>query len=344
MIGDSFPLIRSRPPRMPILDVLADAIATPLRNLVTPTYWLNVYFMLSTFAIVVAVFAAHRRGRRRTLKQLLRFAFPRRVLLHPSALLDYRYYLVHGTLRTLFYGWVIVSGDVWSRLTIAGLTGAFGATTPGITPSIVVTLIATVLFVVAYDLGYWFAHWLMHRVEWLWECHKAHHSAEVLTPFTSMRAHPVDDLLHFNLGTIATGISHGMLVYGFGQETHELSLMQMNVLLLVYTMLLFHLRHSHVWLSFSVPLGYVVQSPAHHQIHHSTDPAHIGKNLGFALAIWDWAFGTLYVPREREKLQFGIGPETREYNSVERLYWLPVVNIARTIVARTSRLVTARQS
>src|SRR5215216_2870830 len=165
---------------MQFLGILADAISTPVQNLVTPQYWLNVYFLLSTFAIVVAVFAAMHGGRRRTLTQLVRFAFPRRVLLHPSALLDYRYYFVHGTLRALFYGWVIVSGEVWSRLTIASLTAAFGLTAPGWTPSIVVTLIATVLFVLAYDLGYWYAHWLMHRIEWLWECHKTHHSAEVL--------------------------------------------------------------------------------------------------------------------------------------------------------------------
>jgi hypothetical protein len=76
---------------MSIVDILVDAITTPLCNLVTPTYWLNVYFLLSTFAIVVAVFAAHRRGRRRTLKQRLRFAFPRRVLLHPSLLFGARH-------------------------------------------------------------------------------------------------------------------------------------------------------------------------------------------------------------------------------------------------------------
>ncbi len=52
----------------------------------------------------------------------------------------------------------------------------------------------------------------------------------------------------------------------------------------------------HVLASFSDPIGYVIQSPAHHQIYHSTNPALVGKNLGFMLALWDWLFGTLYLP------------------------------------------------
>jgi hypothetical protein len=35
------------------------------------------------------------------------------------------------------------------------------------------------------------------------------------------------------------------------------------------------------------------------------------KNLGFTLALWDWLFGTLYLPREREKLEFGMTRKPR---------------------------------
>ncbi len=33
----------------------------------------------------------------------------------------------------------------------------------------------------------------------------------------------------------------------------------------------------------------MIYSPAHHQIHHSTNPDHFGKNLGAFLTLWDWA-------------------------------------------------------
>ena len=53
-------------------------------------------------------------------------------------------------------------------------------------------------------------------------------------------------------------------------------------------------------------LAYILQSPAHHQIHHSTDPRHFDKNLGYCLSVWDYVFGTLYIPQKNEKVTFGL--------------------------------------
>ena len=62
-----------------------------------------------------------------------------------------------------------------------------------------------------------------------------------------------------------------------------------------------HLQHTQLWIPFTGWLGRVFMSPAHHQIHHSAIPAHFNKNMGSCLALWDWMFGTLYVPAaERE--------------------------------------------
>jgi sterol desaturase/sphingolipid hydroxylase (fatty acid hydroxylase superfamily) len=71
-----------------------------------------------------------------------------------------------------------------------------------------------------------------------------------------------------------------------------------------------HLRHSNMWIAFSGVAGRILQSPAHHQLHHSANPAHFDKNLGFALALWDRAFGTLAIPaKAREPIVFGVGGE-----------------------------------
>jgi sterol desaturase/sphingolipid hydroxylase (fatty acid hydroxylase superfamily) len=327
---------------MDVFNLLLQAVATPFRNLVNPYYWMNVFFLLSTFAVVAGFFILSQRGRRRQLRRLLRYTFPRK-LLHPSALLDYRYYFVHGALRALFYAWVVVSAEVWGNLAIVGLTAAFGPGHEDQTSGWVVTAFATVFFVVAYDLAYWYAHWLTHRIDFLWQFHKVHHSAEVLNPFTAMRAHPVDDLLTFNMTSITTGTCLGTFIYFFGEGAHQFTLMQMNALMLVYHLTFFHLRHSHVWLPLNGRLGYILQSPAHHQLHHSTDPAHVGKNLGFCLSIWDWLFGTLYIPKAQGRLTFGIGAETKDYSSIGRLYWLPFVNVARLWREQRSPAVEARR-
>lgn len=92
------------------------------------------------------------------------------------------------------------------------------------------------------------------------------------------------------------------------------------------------LRHSPVWLHFGRRLNHVFYSPAHHQIHHSEDPRHWGKNLGGVLAIFDWMAGTLYVPGEREELSYGLASaeDNERYNtSVGALYVLPFIRIWR---------------
>ena len=61
-----------------------------------------------------------------------------------------------------------------------------------------------------------------------------------------------------------------------------------------------------MWIAFRGVLGRIFVSPAHHQVHHSANPKHFNKNFGSCHALWDWMFGTLYVPeKKREPLTFG---------------------------------------
>ena len=78
-----------------------------------------------------------------------------------------------------------------------------------------------------------------------------------------------------------------------------------NILTMAFLLTYGHLRHSNMWIAFTGIAGRILQSPAHHQLHHSANPAHFDKNLGFALALWDWAFGTLAIPaKTREPIVF----------------------------------------
>ena len=89
-----------------------------------------------------------------------------------------------------------------------------------------------------------------------------------------------------------------------------------NALLVIFWLTLSHLQHSHVWLPITGIWGRIITSPSHHQIHHSKLPHHLGKNLGGHLAVWDWAFGTLYIPsKQREALDLGVdGPYPQARN------------------------------
>jgi len=104
-----------------------------------------------------------------------------------------------------------------------------------------------------------------------------------------------------------------------------------------------------VWLSFGPLLSKIFVSPAQHQIHHSVDPRHQGKNLGGVFAIWDWLAGTLYLPRERPELRFGLGDgEEAAYQSVARLYFVPFQrvagNFARALNSQRRRVMSTRNT
>ena len=57
----------------------------------------------------------------------------------------------------------------------------------------------TIVVFLAFELGYWFHHYLSHRIPFMWEFHKVHHTAEVLTPVTIFRVHPLDTVVYYNI-------------------------------------------------------------------------------------------------------------------------------------------------
>ena len=204
----------------------------------------------------------------------------------------------------------------WRDRVDFGLTGAFGAHPPTRWPAWAVLTMATVLQLLAYEFAYWFAHYLFHKIPALWEFHKVHHSAEVMTTLTELRQHPVEIVAFVNLIGLSTGLVFGVMTYVFGPGVQPFTLLNGNILLMLFLITYGHLRHSHMWIAFTGPAGRILQSPAHHQIHHSDNPRHFDRNLGYSLALWDWAFGTLCIPaKTREPIAFGLGEENARFRS-----------------------------
>ena len=276
------------------------------------------------FAALYYVRRRRSRGRPMSLRAFLRSIFAKRIIMHPSSLLDLRMWAINALVLTTAYGMLAVGGLTFRDLVAGALTQGFGAHAPLVWPVALVIAIATFCELLAYELAYWFGHYCFHRFPALWEFHKVHHSAEVMTTLTEMRQHPVEILAFVNLIGIATGSVFGILIYVFGPGAHPYTLLNGNIALMLFLLTWGHLRHSHIWIAFPGLAGKLFQSPAHHQIHHSDDPRHFNRNLGFALAIWDWAFGTLYVPStRREVVRFGVGERQADFDSVAKSFLLP---------------------
>lgn len=254
---------------------------------------------------------------------------------HRSARADYWLYLANAIVVPALFALLLLDArEVASAISTAAGMGDAGAGEP----SVVSRIVYTILFFIAYDFGRFVMHCLLHEVPILWEFHKVHHSAEVLTPMTSFRAHPVE-LLLMAWGPV---ITTGALTLAFNAiSTSRLSFysfLGVHVLLFASN-LIGNLRHSPIWISYGPAVGRWLISPAHHQLHHSCEQRHVGCNRGFELAVWDRLYGTLYVPSTQpEQFKLGLGDNTEgRYHSLAAMYWLPFAAAASRLGERLRR-------
>ena len=277
---------------------------------------------------IVVFFLGLRRNRRRKplrLRVLVRALFPRRILRSPSSRADVAFFLFNVFLAGLLFGGAIVSYHLVSTTVTRSLTSALGSMAPASLPEIYAAGILTVAMFVAYELAYWVDHYLSHSIPFLWEFHKVHHSAEVLSPLTDFRVHPVDSIVYYNIQALFTGVTGGVVNYLLGRPIEAFTVANTNALVLLFAFMLGTLQHSQFWIAFTGAWGRWFLSPAHHQIHHSINPAHFNKNLGNFLGVFDWLFGTLHVPaKKREKLTFGVEPVTADAHSFSAALIAPV--------------------
>ena len=187
-----------------------------------------------------------------------------------------------------------------------------------------------IYFALVWDFFSSFSHYLKHKIPFLWEFHKVHHCAEVMTPLTAMRRHPVEVMI----GAVITGTGIGIAValWGgvFGAPGATWAVGGASIGVYLWRLLGYNLRHSHVWISYGSFWNNIFVSPAHHQLHHSRDPRHHDCNFGHIFSVWDRLFGTLYHPVEGEAFEYGISPEENaKMRTLRALYFRPFQQVAR---------------
>lgn len=283
--------------------------------------------LITAFCLAALFLIVRRRQRNRRVrpKVILRALFPRRIISSPSSFADIGYFFFNVFVFGVVLGWAILSFRTITNVVIDLLTATFGTVQPTSLPDLVSRSVITLMVFVAYELGYWLDHYISHRVPFFWEFHKVHHTAEVLTPLTVWRVHPVDSLKFYNILAVVMATANGLANYIFGKTVYQYAITDTNIILVLFIHAYIHLQHTHLWVSFTGVLGRVFISPAHHQVHHSTNPEHFNRNLGSCLALWDWCFGTLHVPtKEPEKLTFGVEPGNREDHTIAGAFVTPI--------------------
>jgi sterol desaturase/sphingolipid hydroxylase (fatty acid hydroxylase superfamily) len=318
---------------MPGLDALLRALSSPIRALWDPES--RHYAPALLVALVLATLVWWRAGRR---EGWVRAIFPARVWLHRSALLDYKLVFARPIVRLLLTGPLVVSSLLVAARVVVALRRHFGDGPLGGTDPAIVVGVFTLGAFVAEDFTRFALHYASHRFGPLWAIHRVHHTAEVMTPFTVHRVHPLESVINRAGGAVAVGVVAGALGWLFDGPISGWTILGVDALGFAWTLAGGVLRHSEIPLGYPRWLEHVLISPSQHQIHHGDRPAQYHRNFGSTLAIWDWAAGTLVTSEAREGVRYGLPADLRDHGEgLLSTLWAPIVNAVVALAPRRWR-------
>ena len=295
--------------------------------------------LLLLTALGSALIAYWRTVEKKSFAEFFEFAFPKEIILHPSARADALFWITKRLIMPFLLipsGVIFVAGMAYGTNQVLG--ALFGIREPLLgSPGPAVVIVFTLTMLLAYDISYYLYHKAQHKIPLLWELHKVHHSAEVMVGITKDRVHPLDDLMNRMWDGVIPGIAFGIWTL-VALDPVEVTILGINVYVIRNILMMDFVRHTHFKISFG-PLNNVVLCPHWHQAHHSIDPRHYDKNFGLLFSFWDRIFGTLYVPVPDEDFKFGLmDRDAHEYQSLFGLYILPLKKMGRIL----TRLVRGR--
>lgn len=184
-----------------------------------------------------------------------------------------------------------------------------------------VVLVQASVIVLAMSFASYLHHYASHRIPLLWSFHRAHHSLESLTFPANVREHPFDLFTIQLLMNVFGATFGGLALYITGTDLHPSTFVIVGFGALSYFTLLGVFNHTHIPISFGW-FNRILMAPIIHQFHHSAENRHRDKNIGsfWGLMIWDWMFGTLYLPTKDEHYRWGLNEEELgEANPHQRL-------------------------
>lgn len=158
-----------------------------------------------------------------------------------------------------------------------------------------------VAFVVT-DFMQWGIHDLLHRVPLLWRIHKVHHSIRVMDFWGDFRFHVGEIIVYKSLQYIP------LALLGFdGTVLFALAIISTAI---------GYFTHANLNVPLG-PFGYVFNGPQMHIWHHVHGAyGPINVNFGISLSVWDWLFGTAYLPEHNPEALGFDGVETYPANVV----------------------------
>jgi sterol desaturase/sphingolipid hydroxylase (fatty acid hydroxylase superfamily) len=206
---------------------------------------------------------------------VLERAFPydrRQRFLRPGFATDLFYY-------ALMQSWVLGLVIGWLASGIDGLTGLSHLHLISAWP----IPMQVAFFVVSHDLYIYCFHRLQHRSPLLWRIHETHHATHDIDWLSGSRSHPVEILINQTIEFVP------MMLLGAAPEV-ALIKVTIDILWGMYI-------HSNIDIR-SGRLQRILNGPEMHRWHHAIE-INTGVNFATKFALWDWLFGSAYLPAEK---------------------------------------------
>ena len=143
------------------------------------------------------------------------------------------------------------------------------------------------------DFIQWWVHRLLHQVNFLWEFHKVHHSVQQMGFAAHLRYHWMETLVYRSIEYLP------LAMIGFGIDDF--------FIVHIFTLAVGHFNHSNLKLNLG-PLRYIFNNPQMHIWHHAENlppEQPKGVNFGITLSIWDYLWGTNYIPYDGRDIKLG---------------------------------------
>jgi len=165
---------------------------------------------------------------------------------------------------------------------------------------------------VGVEFSYYWLHRISHECRWFWASHAVHHSSQ-----------------HFNLSAAyRLGWTAGIT----GASLFFLPLVLLGFSpLAVFAVLGINLLYQ-FWIHTELipklgPLEWVLNTPAHHRIHHAANVEYLDANYGGILIVFDRLFGTLAEERADIRPRYGLVTPLKTHNPLAIVFheWRAVI-------------------
>ena len=166
---------------------------------------------------------------------------------------------------------------------IAPLKSKMGLSETGVLSGLPIWVLIPIFLVVHDFYIYWF-HRLQHENKLFWRIHEAHHSVTTVDWLAGSRSHFLEIIINQT-------IEFAPIMFLLDTHTGHIVVVLKGLIDALWGMWI----HSNIDVH-SGKLQYVINGPEMHQWHHSDHKEVFYSNYSTKFAIWDWLFGTAFLP------------------------------------------------